>query len=151
MWFYNGEDSLGDVQLNLSLHRYKNYSHSFKWSSLVFQTSTVWLLFIPSPYHYPYTISSQNSSVSWKDGSVVKSTDCSSKGHELKSQQPHGGSQPSVMPIWCPLLGCLKIATIYLYIINKNRSSGAGVSGARVSCGGWGETQSVFNRIYLTT
>jgi hypothetical protein len=33
----------------------------------------------------------------WRDGSVVKSTDCSSKGPEFNSQQPHGGSQPSVM------------------------------------------------------
>jgi len=33
----------------------------------------------------------------WRDGSVVKSTDCSSRGPEFKSQQPHGGSQPSVM------------------------------------------------------
>jgi hypothetical protein len=33
----------------------------------------------------------------WRDGSVGKSTDCSSKGPEFKSQQPHGGSQPSVM------------------------------------------------------
>jgi hypothetical protein len=33
----------------------------------------------------------------WRDGSVVKSTDCSSKGREFKSQQPHDGSQPSVM------------------------------------------------------
>jgi hypothetical protein len=33
----------------------------------------------------------------WRDGSVVKSTDCSSKGREFKFQQPHGGSQPSVM------------------------------------------------------
>jgi hypothetical protein len=32
----------------------------------------------------------------WRDGSVVKSTDCSSKGPKFKSQQPHGGSQPSV-------------------------------------------------------
>jgi hypothetical protein len=31
----------------------------------------------------------------WRDGSVVKSTDCSSKGPEFISQQPHGGSQPS--------------------------------------------------------
>ena len=29
--------------------------------------------------------------------SVVKSTDCSSRGPEFSSQQPHGGSQPSVM------------------------------------------------------
>jgi len=27
---------------------------------------------------------------------VVKSTDCSSRGPEFNSQQPHGGSQPSV-------------------------------------------------------
>jgi len=30
----------------------------------------------------------------WRDGSVVKSTDCSSRGPEFYSQQPHGGSQP---------------------------------------------------------
>ena len=33
----------------------------------------------------------------WRDGSVVKSTDCSSEGPEFKTQQPHGGSQPSAM------------------------------------------------------
>jgi len=33
----------------------------------------------------------------WRDGSAVKSTDCSARGSEFKSQQPHGGSQPSVM------------------------------------------------------
>ena len=27
----------------------------------------------------------------------VRDTDCSSEGPEFKSQQPHGGSQPSVM------------------------------------------------------
>ena len=32
-----------------------------------------------------------------RDGSVVKSTDCSSRGPEFNSQQLHGGSQPSVM------------------------------------------------------
>jgi hypothetical protein len=30
---------------------------------------------------------------------VVKSTDCSSRGPEFKSQQPHGGSQPPVMGV----------------------------------------------------
>jgi hypothetical protein len=29
---------------------------------------------------------------SWRDGSKVKSTDCSSRGHKFNSQQPHGGS-----------------------------------------------------------
>ena len=33
----------------------------------------------------------------WRAGSVVKSTDCLSKGPVFNSQQPHGGSQPSVM------------------------------------------------------
>jgi predicted nucleic acid-binding Zn-ribbon protein len=33
----------------------------------------------------------------WRDGSEVKSTDCSSEGPEFNSQQPHGGSQPCVM------------------------------------------------------
>jgi hypothetical protein len=33
----------------------------------------------------------------WRDGSEVKSTDCSSEGPEFKFQQPHGGSQPLVM------------------------------------------------------
>jgi hypothetical protein len=41
----------------------------------------------------------------WRDGSWVKSTDCSSKGPEFKFQQPHGDSQPSVMRsdavFWC--------------------------------------------------
>jgi hypothetical protein len=40
-----------------------------------------------------------------RDGSAVKSTDCSSRGPEFNSQQPHGGSQPSVMEsdalFWC--------------------------------------------------
>jgi len=41
----------------------------------------------------------------WRDGSAVKSIDCSSRGPEFNSQQPHGGSQPSVIGsdalFWC--------------------------------------------------
>jgi hypothetical protein len=41
----------------------------------------------------------------WRDGSAVKSTNCTSKGPEFNSQQQHGGSQPSVMEsdtlFWC--------------------------------------------------
>jgi hypothetical protein len=41
----------------------------------------------------------------WRDGSEVKSTDYSSRDPEFNSQQPHGGSQPSVMGsdalFWC--------------------------------------------------
>ena len=31
----------------------------------------------------------------WREGSAIKNTDCSSRGPEFNSQQPHGGSQPS--------------------------------------------------------
>jgi hypothetical protein len=41
----------------------------------------------------------------WRDSLAVKNNDCSSGGPEFKSQQPHGGSQPSVMRsdalFWC--------------------------------------------------
>jgi len=33
----------------------------------------------------------------WRDGSLIKSTNFSSRGLEFNSQHPHGGSQPSVM------------------------------------------------------
>jgi hypothetical protein len=39
----------------------------------------------------------RKSTRSWRDGSAVKSTDYASNGPEFSSQQPHGGSQPSVM------------------------------------------------------
>jgi hypothetical protein len=41
----------------------------------------------------------------WRDGSAVKSADCSSGDPEFNSQQPRGGSRPSVMGsgahFWC--------------------------------------------------
>jgi hypothetical protein len=43
--------------------------------------------------------------VGWRDGSAVKSTDCSSRGPEFNFQQPHGGSQPSVMGSVMPSSG----------------------------------------------
>ena len=33
----------------------------------------------------------------WRDGSEVKNTSCSIRGPESNSQQPHGGSQLSIM------------------------------------------------------
>ena len=36
---------------------------------------------------------------STQGGSVVKSTDCSSRGPRFNSQHPHGGSQLSVAPV----------------------------------------------------
>ena len=41
----------------------------------------------------------------WRDGSAVKSTDCSSRALEFNFQQLHGGSQPLIMGsnafFWC--------------------------------------------------
>jgi len=37
------------------------------------------------------------SGFSWRDGSEVRSTDCSSRGPEFKPQKPLSGSQPSLM------------------------------------------------------
>jgi hypothetical protein len=54
----------------------------------------------------------------WRDGSAVKSTDCSSKGPVFNSQQPHGGSQPSVIGSDA-LLVCLKAPTVYSYNYNN--------------------------------
>jgi hypothetical protein len=55
--------------------------------------------------HGREVVHKENKNKGWRDGSVVKSTDCSSEGPEFKSQQPHGGSQPSVMRpdalFWC--------------------------------------------------
>ena len=41
----------------------------------------------------------------WRDGLVVKGADRSFEGHEFKCEQPHNGSQPSIMRsdalLWC--------------------------------------------------
>jgi hypothetical protein len=63
----------------------------------------------------------------WRDGSVVKSTDCSSRGPEFNSQQPHGGSQPSIMGSDALFLGvwrqlqCTHIPKINKYIFKKKK------------------------------
>ena len=60
----------------------------------------------------------------WRDGSVVKSTDCSSEGPEFKSQQPHGGSQPSILRSDA-LFWCIGRQLVYLdIIINKSKRIG---------------------------
>ena len=51
-------------------------------------------------------INIKNKGWGWRDGSELKSTDCSSRSLEFNSQQPHGGSGPSVMV-------CLKTAIMY--------------------------------------
>ena len=51
----------------------------------------------PSYMWDPAKKKNRNNKKKSRDGSAVKNTGCSSGGPEFKSQQPHGGSQPSVM------------------------------------------------------
>jgi hypothetical protein len=66
------------------------YADNFKLSLLV---EYIYFLF----YHMLWDRVSKRI-LGWRDGSAVMITDCSSKGPEFKSQQPNGGSQPSI--IW---------------------------------------------------
>jgi hypothetical protein len=50
---------------------------------------------------------------------MVKSTECFSRGSKFDSQQPHGGSQPSVMGSDALFWVCLKIAAVYSHTLNK--------------------------------
>ena len=47
----------------------------------------------------------ETTALGWRDDSVVKNTDGSSRGPEFNFQQPHGGSQLPVMGLevlfWC--------------------------------------------------
>jgi hypothetical protein len=54
---------------------------------------------VPSKKGWGEEVRKERKEEGWRDGSVVKSTDCSSRGPEFKSQQPCGGSQPFVMGI----------------------------------------------------
>ena len=55
----------------------------------------------------------------WRDGSVVKSTDYSSRGPEFNSQQPHSGSQLSVMGLDEDFCWCLKIVAVCSHEISQ--------------------------------
>ena len=77
----------------------------------------LWPLF--DNYTYAYLKSHE---LGWRDGSAVKSTDCSSRGPEFNSQQPHGGSQPTE---WNPMPSSSVSensysALIYIKWINKS-------------------------------
>jgi hypothetical protein len=64
--------------------------------SLISRTACLFYRVLGQPGLHREILSRKTKTGGWRDGSVVKSTDCSSKGPEFKSQQPHGGSQPSV-------------------------------------------------------
>ena len=51
----------------------------------------------PVSSYWPVMTNGLKKCEGWRDVSAVKSTDCSSRGPEFNSQQPHGGLQPSVM------------------------------------------------------
>jgi hypothetical protein len=56
-------------------------------------------------YDVMFAVDKNGTGWGWRDVLAVKSTDCSSRGSEFNSQQPHGGSQRSVMGsdalFWC--------------------------------------------------
>jgi hypothetical protein len=60
-------------------------------------------------------------SLGWRDLLAVTSIDCSFRGPEFNSRQPHCDSQPSVMRsdtlFWC----CLKTTTVYLFSTRVSR------------------------------
>jgi hypothetical protein len=45
------------------------------------------------------TLSQKMEKIGWRDGSLVKSTVCSSRGPGFGSWRHHGGLQPSVFPV----------------------------------------------------
>jgi hypothetical protein len=53
----------------------------------------------------------------WRGDSAIKRTDYSSSGPEFNSQQPHGGSQPSVMGSDALFL-CVWREQLYTHIYN---------------------------------
>jgi hypothetical protein len=53
----------------------------------------------------------------WREGSVVKSTDCSSRGPEFPATT--WWLTTTCNGIQCPLLVCLKTATMYSYTLNE--------------------------------
>jgi hypothetical protein len=54
---------------------------------------------------HTWTLNEKEYILVWRDGSVVKSTDCSSRGPEFNFQQSRGGAQTSLMGsnalFWC--------------------------------------------------
>jgi hypothetical protein len=51
---------------------------------------------------YKVTLSQSNNNnnkYGWRDGSVIKSTGCSSRGQRFDSQHPHGSLQSSLTPV----------------------------------------------------
>ena len=59
----------------------------------------------------------KNEEGDWSDGAAVKSTLCSFWGPEFNSQQPHGGSQPTILgtnALFCHSGVCVDIALIYV-------------------------------------
>uniref|UniRef100_A0A0G2JVW5 HECT, UBA and WWE domain containing E3 ubiquitin protein ligase 1 n=1 Tax=Rattus norvegicus TaxID=10116 RepID=A0A0G2JVW5_RAT len=79
----------------------------------------------------------------WRDGSVVKSTDCPSRGPEFKSQRLHGASQPSVMgsdalfwPIQCSTSRLMPSPSFNMFCFLEASTTKGNKSPAKVGEGG---------------
>jgi hypothetical protein len=65
------------------------------------RTSGINSKIVEADRHIPLFLAERSRKGNWVAGEVVKSTDCSSRGPEFKSQPPHGGSRPSDALFWC--------------------------------------------------
>jgi hypothetical protein len=68
-------------------------------------------------YHTLLCLDVRNKFEGWRDGSAVKSTDCSSR---VQIPATTWWLTTICNEIGCLLLMCLKTATVYLHIINKS-------------------------------
>lgn len=66
-----------------------------KWKINLNETINKWI----NKYRTDGMSEHKNSPQGWRDGSVVKSIFCSSRGPCFKSQLPHGGSKLPVTPV----------------------------------------------------
>jgi hypothetical protein len=67
-----------------------------KWL-ILFWREIIQNLFLPKMMKIILKVSYKSSLRGYRDGSVVKSTGCSSRDPEFNSHQVHGGSQSSIM------------------------------------------------------
>ena len=81
------------------------------WSKLLYTCMKIWKDTIFNAKVWMMRIKIQ----AWRGGSVVKSTDCSFRGPEFKSHQPHGGSSTICNGIRCHLLVYLKTLTVLMH------------------------------------
>jgi hypothetical protein len=108
-----GKTQVDFVEILATPSPLKNHTQANKnWPKLERSVHVLGATFVPTSVlekndtpNYGFMVILKTKQKGWRDGSAGKSTHCSFQGPEFKSQQPHGGSQPSEMrsdPLfWC--------------------------------------------------